>query len=94
MLAAVAIPAGTKVLVARFTAAQILGFAGAQSTIVRERGMFGWATDQVAVDETQTGAVGFAIVSEIAAAAGAASVPGPFTDASWDGWYAWYPIVS
>jgi len=36
-----------------------------------------------------TGAFGLAIVSDQAFAAGVASVPGPFSQADWDGWFVW-----
>ena len=42
-----------------------------------------------AVDLNIQGAFGLGIVSDQAFAAGAASVPGPWTDQDWDGWYVW-----
>jgi len=91
-LTTTAVAAGAKVLMARFTAATLLAFAPS-GTVVRERGSFLFTSDQIAADELYQGAVGFARVSEIAAAAGAASIPGPVTDAGWDGWYGWYPVL-
>ncbi len=38
------------------------------------------------------GAVGIGIVSAEAFTAGAASIPGPFSQAEWDGWMVWQPI--
>jgi len=78
------------VLLARFTAAGLADTSPA--TIIRERGEFYVRSDQVATNEFFEGAVGFAKVTELAAAAGAASIPGPITDAAWDGWYAWAAI--
>jgi hypothetical protein len=49
-------------------------------------------SDQVAANEHFEGAVGFARVTQVAATAGAASIPGPVTDAFWDGWYGWHGI--
>ncbi len=87
-----AVAAATSILLARFTAAQLDSLA--PMTVVRERGVAQATTDQVAASELVEGAIGFAIVSETAAAAGAASIPGPVTNADWDGWYAWYGIQS
>ncbi len=87
-----AVPAATKVLAARFTDAQ-LDAIGVPMTVVRERGDLLVFSDQEAGDENQIGAIGFAVVSEVAAAAGAASIPGPHTNADWDGWYVWAAIT-
>ncbi len=87
-----AVAAGAKVLLARFTAAQLNAFIGATGTVVRERGAFLVTSDQIVADELYQGAIGFAVVSEIAGAAGAASIPGPVTESVWGGWYGWYPI--
>jgi len=62
-------------------------------TILRTRGMFAVETDQSAASENQLGAFGMIIVSDNAAAAGVASIPGPATEASDDGWFVWVPIV-
>ena len=35
------------------------------------------------------GAFGLCVVSDQALAAGIASIPGPFADADWDGWFVW-----
>jgi len=85
-----AIPAGTIVLLASFTAATLTDLT--PSTIVRERGNFSIFSDQAAQTETQEGALGFAIVSDQARAAGVASMPGPIADADWGGWYGWFPF--
>ncbi len=37
------------------------------------------------------GAIGCGIVSDQAFAAGAASIPGPWTDQDWSGWFVWMP---
>jgi len=55
-------------------------------TIVRTRGMISVWTDQVATSESPFGALGMGIVSAEAATAGAASIPAPYSNASWDGW--------
>ncbi len=57
------------------------------ATIVRVRGELWVKSDQVAATRTPFGAVGFAVVSEQARAAGVASVPDPSTDALSDLWF-------
>ena len=56
-------------------------------TIVRVRGMWHISSDQEIADETQQVALGFAIVSDRALAAGAGSVPRPFSEISSDLWF-------
>ena len=45
------------------------------------------ASDQAAAVEAQIGAVGLIIVTDVAFAAGIASIPGPVTDGADDGWF-------
>jgi len=82
-----ALAANTLVLQQRFTAATILSEMGAESTVIRTRGVFQVWADQAASAENAFGALGMAIVSEQAAVAGAASIPDPYSDALWDGWF-------
>ncbi len=56
-------------------------------TIVRVRGLLSLKPPSVTADQNLIGAVGFAVVSEQAAVAGAASIPGPYSDSDWDGWF-------
>ena len=49
--------------------------------------MFTCAPQSFAADLDIIGAMGIGIVSDQALAAGAASIPGPWTDSSWDGWF-------
>ena len=79
--------AGGVVLDQVLTAAAIQGLVGPESTIVRTRGLLAVWSDQVAATETVFGAMGMAIVSDAAATAGAGSIPAPYTDAGWDGWF-------
>ncbi len=59
-------------------------------TIVRTRGeVTVRPATGVFADIEVTGAFGLAVVSDQAFAAGAASVPAPFSEASWDGWFVW-----
>ncbi len=80
------VAAGTKVLVASFDP-QAAGLP--KPTVVRTRGDVSIIPDSAAADVRITGAYGLAVVSDRAFAAGVASVPGPFSDASWDGWFVW-----
>ncbi len=74
------IAVSTKTLIASFTA------TGAGQTLKRTRGLVSWGTDQQASPEQPLGAFGMCVVSEEAFAAGAASIPGPFTDDASDLW--------
>jgi len=56
-------------------------------TVLRTRGIVSSAPGAHSADTNVIGAYGFAYVSEQAAAAGVASIPGPYTDAAWDGWF-------
>jgi len=87
-----ALAAGTKVLLASFTAAQ-LQTVGVPLTVIRERGLLHVESDQSATDELVEGAFGICKVTDVARIAGAASIPGPISDADWDGWYVWQPFL-
>ncbi len=56
-------------------------------TIIRSHLRIYWESDQAAAEEFQLGAVGMAVVSDQASAAGVASVPTPVTDAASDAWF-------
>ncbi len=58
-------------------------------TITRVRGLVSITPASGAADVEINGAWGFAVVSDQAFAAGAASIPGPYDEAGWDGWFAW-----
>ncbi len=77
---------GSKVIIASFDAATN-GLP--KPTVVRTRGEVSVVPTTFAADLDIIGAYGLAIVSDRAFAAGAASIPGPFTDAGWDGWFVW-----
>jgi len=81
----VTVAAATKVLIASFVNSN----PGIGEVVRRSRGRFGVISDQASVTEQCIGAIGFVVVSDLALAAGAASIPGPFTDASDDGWFVW-----
>ncbi len=86
--APITIPAGSKVLVGSF----VLNNPGIGVTIRRTRGRFAVQSDQSAAVESVIGAWGMVVVSDLALAAGVASIPGPFTDAADDGWFLWEPF--
>ena len=71
----------------------ILSNPGIGETVRRTRGWLSINSDQVAAPEEQLGAFGIMVVNDLAIAAGAASIPGPVTDASDDGWFVWVPLL-
>ena len=58
-------------------------------TIVWTRGDVALRVGATGADATIVGAYGLAVVSDQAFAAGIASIPKPFDDAGWDGWFVW-----
>ena len=76
------IPAASKVLLATLTPSQTL----IDLTVLRVVGGISVASDQAAANEEQIGAFGMIIVTDIAIAAGIASIPGPGTDGQ-DDWF-------
>jgi len=85
----IAVPAASKVLLTQ----AVLSNPGITETIVRTRGRISIQSDQGAAREDQLGAFGIVVVNDIALAAGAASIPGPATNASDDGWFLWEPFA-
>ncbi len=81
---------GNKALIATL----ILSNAGISETIRRTRGMVIIRSDQAAADEDQFGALGMIVINDLALAAGAASIPGPCTEADDDGWFVWQPAMA
>ncbi len=88
-LGSATVGATTKVLLATFG----LSNPGINETVRRTLGNVFVQSDQQAASETWRGALGFCIVSDAAAAAGAASIPGPVTEASDDIWFVWVPFA-
>ena len=82
----IAVATGAKVLIGSFDAA---GSGLVKPTIVRTRGQVTPRVGATGASAVIIGAFGMAVVSDRAFAAGVVSVPGPFTDASWDGWFVW-----
>ena len=88
--AQITVAAGTKVVFATFALAN----PGIGETVRRTRGQFYIASDQGSVIETQQAAMGMIVVNDLALAAGAASIPGPATDANDDGWFVWMGLLA
>ena len=87
--ATIAVAGTTKILLGGFT----LSNTNIDETILRVVGTMECHSDQVASSEVQLGAFGMIIVNDLAAAAGAASIPGSITDRADDGWFVYVPIV-
>jgi len=83
-----ALGAASKTLVATFT----LDNPGIGETVRRTRGLISMGSDQAVSIEDQVGALGMVVVNDLALAAGAASIPGPVTEAADDGWFVWVPF--
>ena len=58
-------------------------------TIMRARGQISVRPTVFTGDLDIVGAIGMGVVSAEAAAAGVASIPEPFNDADWGGWFVW-----
>ncbi len=59
------------------------------ATIVRTRGMVSLRPTTVVADLDIVGAIGMGIVSTEAFNAGVGSIPEPFSDGDWGGWFVW-----
>ncbi len=59
------------------------------ATIMRTRGQVSIIPQAVSADVAIAGAFGIGIVSQEAFAAGVASIPEPFSDGDWGGWFVW-----
>jgi len=84
--ATVNVASGTSVIIASFDPA---GAGMLAPTIVRSRGAVGIVPTFSGADLAISGAYGVCIVSDEAFAAGTASIPRPFDDADWGGWFVW-----
>ena len=62
-------------------------------TVVRTRGQISVKPTAYITNLTISGAFGVGIVSNEAFAAGVASIPEPFSDAGWGGWFVWRPFT-
>ncbi len=89
-LADLSVGATTQLIVASFSAASLATIF--PFTIIRVRGI---VTVRVAAASTQSfGALGLAVVTEQARAAGAASLPGPMTNSSGEQWLMYQALMS
>ena len=84
----ITVPAASKVVLATF-----VDSSGEDRTVRRSIGMLWVQSDQVSVVEEQTGALGALVVTDLAVAAGAGSIPGPVTDRNDDVWATWMPFL-
>ena len=84
----ITVTSAAKVLVGSFAPATSVP-SMQRPTIVRTRGEIHVIPAAFAADVQIVGAFGMCVVSTDAAAAGIASIPGPFDDADWDGWFVW-----
>ncbi len=83
------IPAASKVLLSTF----VLSNPGIDETVLRTVGSVSVKSDNPGSGEEQIGAFGMIVVTDIAAAAGIASIPGPVTNGSDDGWFTYVPFA-
>jgi len=67
---------------------------GEPATIVRTRGVLSVASDQTIASEFPFGAVGMAVVTDQAFAAGAGSIPAPYTESDADTFFLWEPFAA
>ena len=77
-----AVASGGATIIASFSFEEAL-------TIVRTRGVVSVIPQTAAADVDVVGAFGIGVVTQEAFAAGVASIPEPFTDADWGGWFVW-----
>ena len=80
---AFAVAANSKVQIANLE----LSNQGIDETILRTHGILTIQSDQLSTSESQIGAFGMIIVTDLAATAGAASIPGPVTNVDDDSWF-------
>ena len=83
------VAAGSKVLLTTV----VLSNPGIDETILRTVGNISIQSDQLAAGEQQLGAFGLIVVTDLAIAAGVASIPDPVTDAADDGWFVYVPFA-
>jgi len=89
--AVTALGGATSVLAQSFSEATLTAFGASPSTVIRIRGSLYVQSDQSVAGERPFGALGCAVVSEQARAAGIASLPSPITDEDSDLFFLWIP---
>jgi len=87
---AIPVATGTKILLGGFS----LSNQQIDETMLRTRGAAIVKPTTPSADAIVHGAWGMMVVSDLAAAAGAASIPGPVTDADHDSWFVWEPLLA
>ncbi len=83
----VSVASNTSVIISSFD--PFAALLDASVTIVRSRGLLRVQPQTLTAGIEVNGAVGACVVTDQAFAAGAASIPGPWTNADWDGWFIW-----
>ena len=84
------IPSNTRILSLTLNAA---GLLLRPFTVLRTRLEILWTSDQVAVTEMPFGAMGMAVVSEVASGVGATAIPDTIDDADFD-WFVYQGLLS
>ena len=84
----IAVANGTGVIISSFTPSTTVPSL-AQPTVVRTRGSVSIKPEAASADLEIVGAYGLCVVSSQALAAGVASVPTPWNEPGWDGWFVW-----
>jgi len=79
------IAAGAKSVLGILTSAALTEIG--PGTIVRTRGMLTFRSDQTGASEGYVGAIGCGFVNVVAGTLGITALPGPVTEALWDGWF-------
>ena len=67
---------------------------GEKATVIRVRGGLWVSSDQGGANEEPFGSLGFAVVTDQAAAIGVTALPTPETDRASDNWFLWEPWVA
>jgi len=86
----IGVAAGSAVIISSFTPATAVP-SMIKPTIIRTRGEVAIAPTlgALSADVTIVGAYGLAVVSTAALTAGVASIPTPWEEPGWDGWFVW-----
>ena len=84
----VAVASGASVIISGFAPDDAFML---QPTLIRSRGSL-FVSGVSTADVSATGAFGGCIVSDEAFAAGTLSIPRPFDDSDWNGWFVWQAV--
>ncbi len=84
----VAVATGASVIIGSFTPSTTVPSMN-EPTVIRTRGECVVKPQAITATVSVSGAFGVGIVTDQAFVAGAGSIPRPFDDAGWDGWFMW-----